>query len=303
MTDRRAVLVVGGGLIGAAVRRHLERDGWTVTTARRFARSPADLVLDVAGEEGRRALAAALTSGGYDTCVLVHGPSDVTWCDSNEPSATATHAGTAAAAAGSGVAVVLVSTDNVFPGSRPGYGVDAPVEPHNAYGRAKARAERAVLAGAAGRVVRVSLVYGTRDDSRLRANFAEDCLLAARAPAGPRFEAPVDQAFTPIFVEDAAAAIAYVVRHPGTPPLVHAAGRQTSSRFEFAREAFRVAGADPRRVLGVPRAATRWASRPRYSCLEETASALDPRLCPQGIEEGLARTWSAMAGHRWAGRP
>ena len=67
---------------------------------------------------------------------------------------------------------------------------------------------------------------------------------------------------------------------------------------EFAREAYRVAGADPSRVVPVDRRATRWASRPRYSCLQETASALDPQLRPRSIHDGLVETWSRPAPQR-----
>ncbi|MGB9279906.1 MAG: sugar nucleotide-binding protein [Pseudonocardiaceae bacterium] len=298
MTEHRTVLVVGGGLVGGSVRRRLIQEGWSVITARRTAHAATDHVLDVATEGGRAALSRTVAAGAYSACVLIHGPSDVSWCDSNQALAIAAHQGAAAAVSGLGVTVVLVSTDNVFAGDRASYGVDARVAPLNAYGRAKLLAEREVLSDPTGRVIRVSLVYGPREDPQLRPNFAEDCLLSAQDPRAT-FAAPVDQSFTPIFVDDAGDAVARVASQPSDAPrLIHVAGRETCSRFEFAQEAYRVAGADPSRVVPVDRRATRWASRPRYSCLQETASALDPRLCPRSIHDGLVETWSRAADQR-----
>jgi dTDP-4-dehydrorhamnose reductase len=54
--------------------------------------------------------------------VLVHGPSDVTWCEE--------HPERAAAAAGD-ARVLMISTDNVFDGSSPGDTEDTPVSPAN----------------------------------------------------------------------------------------------------------------------------------------------------------------------------
>jgi dTDP-4-dehydrorhamnose reductase/N-acetylglucosamine kinase-like BadF-type ATPase len=258
-TDR-PVVVVGHGLIGRAVAARLRRHGVPVVT---IARTRGTLLLEL--EAARTGdLTAALRLAEPRSVVLVHGPSDVNWCEEHPDEALAIHAGTAAAAADAGPPVVLVSTDNVFDGTEPLRPAGAPVAPQNGYGRAKLAAERA-LAAPGHVVLRVSLVYGWSDGAH-RDNFAERCLAAARD--GGRLEAPADQAFTPVSADDVATVVSAVALAPGAAPaLAHVAGPEHLSRAEFARLAYRAAGADPALVTAVPRAGTAWASRPANSSL------------------------------------
>ncbi len=157
------MLIVGNGLIGRAVRAGLDVAGMpAVSTGRRPGPPGADryLALDLAAPAGRAELAAAVHRLRPRLVILTHGPSDVTWTDQNEAAADAIHSGAATVVARSGVPAVLVSTDNVFPGTRGGYRPRDPVGPANGYGRVKARAEEVLLAAGRALVLRVSLVYG-----------------------------------------------------------------------------------------------------------------------------------------------
>jgi dTDP-4-dehydrorhamnose reductase len=269
------VLIVGHGLIGRAVRAELAMAGApAVSVGRRPLGLPGYVALDLASPAGRRALAAALSRERPGLVILAHGPSDVTWIDQNETAADAVHGGVAEIVAGSGVPAVLVSTDNVFPGTRGGYRPRDRPGPANGYGRVKARAENVLLASVRALVLRVSLVYGRAGPGQ-RATFGQRCLDAA-AQRRP-LSVPVDQVFTPVHVRDVASVLAAVCRCSGPPGgrerlahpagTLHLAGPAELSRHEFARLAYRLAGADPALVRPCLRRETEWACRPRYSSL------------------------------------
>jgi dTDP-4-dehydrorhamnose reductase len=80
--------------------------------------------------------------------------------------------------------------------------------------------------------------------------------------------APTDQIFTPIHVRDVATVIAAVCRSPGQlTGIQHLAGPGQLSRYEFARLAYCLAGADATLVRPCLRRDTEWACRPRFSSL------------------------------------
>lgn len=282
----RPVVVIGHGLVGSAVAGRLTDGGVPVITV---ARSRGTVRCDLTTVGGRANMLAAVQAAQPRSIVLVHGPSDVTWCERAPDAALAAHQGIAAAVSGTGVPAVLISTDNVFDGSKPGNTTADPVSPPNAYGRAKLAAERATAARPGNVVLRVSLVYGWSDGEH-RPNFAERCLLAAYA--GQTILVPFDQHFTPVRLADAARAAAAVALAPdAAPPVAHVAGPALLSRAEFARLAYQAAGADPGLVQAVPRAATPWASRPANSALALTDLSGVPGLrgyLPMTPCQGLA---------------
>ena len=260
-------LIVGHGLIGGAVRALLHTAGIpAVCIGRRRMDAPGYRAQDLASEAGRAALQAVLQDLRPRCVVLAHGPSDVTWIDQNAAAAAAVHCGVAAIVARCGAPAILVSTDNVFSGRRGGNRPDDPAEPGNAYGRIKASAESLLLADGLALVLRVSLVYGWAGPGQ-RATFAQRCLDAAAK--GRTMSAPTDQVFTPIHVRDVATVIAAACRSGGqSADIQHLAGPAELSRYEFARLAYRLAGADTELVRPCLRQDTEWACRPRFSCLE-----------------------------------
>jgi dTDP-4-dehydrorhamnose reductase len=272
------VLVVGAGFTGTGVAQHLAAAGAPVLLASR--RPPRDD--PAAYGAGWRPVDATdpvsyarlLDGLRPDRVVLVHGPSDVTWCEAHPAEALAAHATAArvTAAAPGAPRIVLISTDNVFGGAsrdEPGGHTETdPPAPANAYGRAKHAAERVLLESAADAVaLRVSLVYGHEPrDAGKWLNFAASC--AHRLLAGERVEAPHDQWTTPVLLADVAAVTAAVLDAPGPlPPVLHLGGPDEVSRAAWAAVLAEELGADPGLVVPVPRAATRYAARPRHSSL------------------------------------
>ena len=264
MSESAPVLVVGNGLIGAAVAARLRAEGRPVNTVSRGASGAGHLSCDLAAPDGLARLRAHLLRTRPRRVVLTHGPSDVTWIETHEAAASAVHRGTAELLAELGLPTVLISTDNVFPGDDGMRTPADPVRPNNAYGRLKLAAERALPAGA-GMVLRVSLVYGW-SGAGYRANYGQRCLDAAAR--GEVLHAPVDQSFTPVHVADVARVVAALCDAPRLPGVVaHLSGPGEVTRFEFASAAYRLSGADPGLVRPCLRGDTEWASRPRYSSL------------------------------------
>lgn len=184
----------------------------------------------------------------------------------------ATGAGTVAAVcAAAGLPLVHLSSDYVFPGTRPGLlDEDAPTGPLNAYGRGKLAGEALVRARCPRHVVvRTAWLFGPH-----RRNFVRTMLALAET----RREVPVvdDRTGTPTAAEDLARALLTVCRRAadGTAPwgTFHFAGTGPTSWSGLAEAAFAEAAA-----LGLPVPTVRpvpssaWptpAVRPRNSALD-----------------------------------
>lgn len=267
MTGPDEVLVVGSGYVARHVTAALGAAGWPVTTSSR--RPPAAPSrwhrLDAARAQSWRELGAALRPAAV---VLAHGPSDITWCESNPAVAALVHVGSAVQAVRHfpQARTLLVSTDNVFDGTAVSYGEPDRVSPANAYGRAKAAAERVVLEAGPACVLRVSLVYGA-DSHGLRPNFATTAALSLLA--GRPVEAPTDHWNTPVLVDDVAAVAAACLQARLTRVL-HLGGPERVSRYEWGRRLAEEVGADPALVRPVRRADTRYVCRPASACLHST---------------------------------
>ncbi|MFF4710689.1 SDR family oxidoreductase [Streptomyces eurythermus] len=275
-----STLVIGSGFVGRAVAAHLLDSGEKAVLASRTpppddaGRRPPWSALDVTDPTAVRRVIDATHA---ERIVLVHGPSDVTWCEEHPEESLRGHAGAArvVAEAADDRRIVLISTDNVFDGTDPAPDETSPPRPANAYGRAKLAAER-VLAerGDATTVLRVSLIYGWEPAVAPKwLNFFSSCVHRLRA--GEHITAPIDQWTTPVLVEDVAAVTAAVLPAPA-PALLHLGGPERISRADWARHIARELGLPPDRVSGQPRTLGRYASRPENSCLASTLLAIHP---------------------------
>lgn len=279
--DGPTTLIVGSGFIGSAVAARLTRDGGRAVLASRRPPGPGHgpwVRLDAADAA---ACARVVEQVRPDRLVLVHGPSDVTWCEAHPARAEDLHtaAATHLTAAAAGRRLVLISTDNVFDGSSPDNDESSRTAPANTYGRAKLAAERIVRAAADAAVLRVSLVYGWEPpDTPKWLNFFASC--AHRLRAGEQVTVPYDQWTTPVLVDDVASVTAAVLT-PGAPGLLHLGGPDRVSRAAWAEMIADGLGVPRAQVLGAPRAQGRYASRPANTCL--TSSLLDDFLAGHGL--------------------
>ncbi|WP_119580090.1 SDR family oxidoreductase [Streptomyces europaeiscabiei] len=275
-------LIIGSGFLGRAVAASITNVGGSPILASR--RPPEEatapwIALDAADRDSCTRAVEYTRPGAI---VLVHGPSDVTWCDDNPDRTAQVH--TAAVSnittAAPGCRVVLVSTDNVFNGRTwDNHEASAP-DPINVYGRAKLLAEEIIRAVPAASILRVSLVYGWERDAPggKWLNFFASC--AHHLQQGEPVKVPEDQWTTPVLVDDFAA-VTVAALSTNTPTLLHLGGPQRISRADWAETIADGLGVPRSLVTRVPKAASRYASRPANSCL--TSTLLDRFTATRGM--------------------
>jgi len=172
------------------------------------------------------------------------------------------HLATACAAAGA--KLVQLSTDYVFDGRATSpYAEDDAPAPGTAYGRSKLAGERAVLGllGEDGYVVRTAWLYGANGPNFVRT-------MIKLEHERPSVDVVADQHGQPTWTVDVADQIGQLVRAGARGGVYHATSSGDTTWFEFAREIFRLLGADPGRVRPTTSDAfVRPAQRPAYSVL------------------------------------
>ena len=184
--------------------------------------------------------------------------------------------------------LVHVSTDYVFSGKgiRP-YREDDPVDPVNAYGRAKLMGERrAFEEGQEVLVVRTSWLFGAGG-----VNFV-DTILKKVESGGREISVVDDQIGRPTFVADLAGSIRRLVERNVTG-VVHFANAGEVTWHELASEAIAREGHAHVKVRAVPSSEfPRPARRPRWSVLDtslyERLTGVAPRSWREGLGEYLA---------------
>ncbi|MER7702572.1 sugar nucleotide-binding protein [Kitasatospora sp. NPDC097605] len=169
---------------------------------------------------------------------------------------------------GSATKLVLLSSDNVFDGTRPQYTEADARSPVNVYGRTKVAAEDLLLAEGGHLVVRIPLVFG-------RGPWANTFL--ARL-AGPTTAARTDLVCAPVYLPSVGPALARLWDRTG---VVHYGGGDVVTRFELMSGVQR-ALALPTRV--VPTEGGSGCRRPPRLVLRSTRHGL---LGP-GLDEALA---------------
>lgn len=176
--------------------------------------------------------------------------------------------------------LVHVSTDYVFDGTATSpYAEDAEPSPASAYGRTKLAGEEAVreLLPDTHYLVRTAWLYGRNGN-----NFVKTMLRLEQER--DTVSVVTDQVGQPTYARDLAEHVGMLLdRHPA-PGTYHGTNSGEVSWYEFTREIFRLAGADPARVLPTTSADfVRPAPRPAYSVLGHD------RWSQQGLPE--MRPW------------
>lgn len=221
----------------------------------------------------------ATAVSGHDVVINVAAHTAVDAAESEPAAADAVnHRGAgalAAACAESGTRLIHVSTDYVFPGTRPpdGRGLEPgdPTGPRTVYGRTKLAGERAVLAAHPDAVVvRTAWVYTGPARRRLGIP-GEDFVTTMLRLAGERETVTVvaDQTGSPTRAPDLAEALLALAARPDVAGRVlHYAGEGRATWYDLARAAYEESGLDPARVLPCTTADfPRPAPRPEWSVL------------------------------------
>jgi dTDP-4-dehydrorhamnose reductase len=183
----------------------------------------------------------------------------------------------AIATAESGAALLHVSSDYVFDGTRAlPYDEEALTNPLSVYGSSKLAGERAVRElNARHYLVRTAWVFAAEGQ-----NF---CNTIRRSAAGGPVRVVTDQQGSPTYAPHLARAIATLVG-TGAFGTYHLAGRGGTSWFELTRALFRSLGVTTAVEPVTTEAFPRPARRPRYSVL---TTIREPRILLPPWEEGL----------------
>ncbi|MFN8041668.1 MAG: sugar nucleotide-binding protein [Acidimicrobiales bacterium] len=251
-------------------------------------------VVDLADPDaGRRLVAATTPDAVVHTAYVEGGPL-------LDP-VTALAPGALAAATAGRARFVHVSTDVVFAGDVADgttYVEDDPVGPVHAYGRAKAEAERRVLAADPAAVVaRTSLVYDGGSAPEAWSRHERQALAVAAGEVDMAFFD--DEWRAPIAVVDLAGTLLALAADPDPcwTGIHHVAGPEPVTRLDLARRMVAAHGGDPRRVPGASVASVA-APRPRCCVLVATRGRPSSAPVVRGVGEVLGaaplpppRTW------------
>lgn len=287
-------LVTGAaGMLGGRLVADLRADGEQVRALTR-----AELDITAAPE-----VADLLAHARPDVVVNCAAYTAVDAAEADEGTATAVNAdGPANLARGCadvGAALLHMSTDYVFAGDAgEPYDEDAPTAPLSAYGRSKAAGERRVLDLLPERaaIVRTAWLYGPGGR-----NFVATMLrLAADRDPGDPVQVVDDQRGAPTSTEVVARALRGLgpaVAHGDAAGVFHATCTGETTWFGLAREVFRLAGADPERVVPTDSAAYArpgMAARPGYSVLGHRRWTQVGLAEPEPWQPALVRTLPQM---------
>jgi dTDP-4-dehydrorhamnose reductase len=202
----------------------------------------------------------------------------------------------ARAAALVGARLIHVSTDVLFDGEKGSYVEEDPPSPLTPYGRSKALAEEAVRAsGAKAIIVRTSLIYGpvveahrtSLRDTPWQAWDRQTRWVVGDLGAGMPVRLFTDELRCPIWVESLAAALLELSRS-GYAGLLHVAGAQPLSRYQFGLRLARFHGVD---TAGITPALSRDSGliRPLDCTLDCTCARSLLRTPLPGVDEVLRR--------------
>ncbi len=245
---RRLLITGGSGYLGTWVAL-LARDGWDVTAT--YFSHPTDIPgvawrrLDV-----RDAGAVAALVEEVRPAVIVHTAAVNPGHSADDHDFIAVNRDgsghVARAAAAVAARLIHISTDVVFDGRKGNYNEDDPPSPLTPYGRSKAQAEEEVRkAGAEAVIVRTSLIYGWRPRLAQQVRW-----IVEAARAGERLRLFSDELRCPIWVRSLAAAVVELATLDYTGVL-HVAGAQVLSRYEFGLRLLRHHGLPPTAAVPV----------------------------------------------------
>lgn len=142
--------------------------------------------------------------------------------------------------------VYHISTDYVFDGEAGPYDESAQVRPINYYGATKWQGEKLIAdSGHPATIVRVCSLYSL--DLAARSNLYNSVVVALAQ--GQEYVAATDLWSNPTNVADVADAFADLLAMGAMPPVIHLAGREHLSRYDFACRVARQAGYDSAHVL------------------------------------------------------
>lgn len=292
MTSRRkSALITGGtGLLGQALCAAAPADWSIATTHLRSYHGGIPDVLELnIDTRDRPALDRLFAERRFDAVVHAAGVASVDYSERYEDESTASNLGgtrnIAELCSASDTRLVYISTNAVFDGTHAPYREGDPVNPVNAYGRIKVACERLVnetLERSA--IVRPILMYGWSHPMG-RPNPATWVIDALER--GETLHVVDDVFENPVHNICAARAIWAILELDATG-VVHVAGQDVVSRYEFAQMVARIFDLDGSRIRPVPSSFfPDIAPRPRNTSLVTDRMRSELGVTPSSVEQGL----------------
>ena len=283
-TPKQRIIVTGSsGLLGRSLLRLL-RDDYEVTGIdREGGVNPSDLVVDLSQKAPTVASIVRIAPR-----VLVHtgAQTDVDLCESDRGLAKRANVdGTANVAEGCakvGAKLIFISTDYVFDGERGNYRESDQPNPIDFYGVTKLEAEQIAATLSNSLIIRTSVLYGWHPD---KLNFATWILKGLSEHQSLRIVK--DHINSPTFSDNLAVAIRVAIER-NIRGVLHVAGSERISRFDFARRIARQFDLDERLLVPVKMSDLNWiAKRPRDSSLYVGKAEKELGIELFGVERGL----------------
>jgi dTDP-4-dehydrorhamnose reductase len=191
-------------------------------------------------------------------------------------------ANVAAASARVRAKLVLISTDYVFDGRKGNYAETDEPNPISFYGLTKLEAERIVASTSNSLIVRTSVLYGWHPS---KLNFATWILKGLRDRE--TLKVVNDHINSPTLADNLADAIRKAIER-NSQGVLHVAGSERISRFDFARRIARRFDLDERLLVPVRMSDLNWiARRPRDSSLNIGKAEKELGIELFGVDRGL----------------
>jgi dTDP-4-dehydrorhamnose reductase len=287
------VLVVGSnGLLGQKMAEHLLRGtAYHITLASveeqpvRVLESAPYLKLDITSHKDVRDIVAQVRPDVIINCAAMI---NVDACETDRETAWNVNVKgveyLAEAAKKHHAEIVHISTDYVFDGKNGPYAEDDKPEPLSYYGKSKLASENVLRsAGIPYVIARTMVLYGYAP--AVKANFALWLVQSLHAKQTVRIVD--DQIGNPTFVDDLAYGLLRAVEL-GKTGIFHIAGRDITSRHEFALRLARVFGLDESLIVPIKTASLKQpAPRPLKSGLITLKAEVELGYKPSSIEHGL----------------
>jgi len=224
---------------------------------------------------------------GPDVVVHAAAETNVDRCESERDLAEKVNvtgtANVAESCAKTGAKLILISTDYVFDGVRGNYEETDEPNPVNFYGLTKLKAEHAVGAALTNSlIVRTAVLYGWHPT---KTNFATWTLKALREQETVRV--PTDHINSPTFAGNLAEAIRVAIERD-SGGILHMAGSERISRFDFALRIARIFDLEQSRLVPARMQDLNWiARRPRDSSLNVEKAQRELGIQLFGVDRGL----------------
>ena len=284
-TSKTRVVVTGSsGLLGRRLMSALSDDYEVFGIDRYMTECPSDLDVDITHKE--RTL-GSIASAAPNVVVHAAAETNVDRCETERDLARRINvegtANVADACSRVGAKLMLISTDYVFDGNKGNYEEADEPNPISYYGFTKLEAERIVTSTSPNfLIVRTSVLYGWHPT---KLNFATWVLNGLRERQ--ILKVVSDHINSPTFADNLADAIHRAIEW-NSHGILHIAGSERISRFDFARRIARRFGLDENLLVPVEMKDLNWiARRPRDSSLNVGKAEKELRVELFGVDRGL----------------